>query len=367
MESFFIGALIGIIIFLVILVLEKPKPNKLDEESSKQIVEEAISNALKGNNEAFLTLANDKFNTKQEEFNRTFQANKKEIVSVLNPLNDSLKNIESQRKEDHGGIQERIKALLESEKNLKTATEQLTGSLKNPNVSGNLGEIHLKKVLEHTGLINRCDFFQQASTHTEDGKLLKPDILVNLPQNRSIIIDAKNPLKYYLDNNNKLTEEEKLGKLKEAIKEHIKNLSQKNYHQELDLPNSPEFTVLYLPYETLLSDVLRVEPSLLEDAMQKSIIIATPTTLIALLKTVALSWKEAGVAQNYKELLKIGTEFKNRLKIFEEHFETTINRLNSTSNAFEKMKTSFENRLKPQADKFESLSKGEAQKSIESS
>ena len=303
------------VLFAVLWGFEKYKNQKL----SKEVFD--LSIALKGlevENQAFhemeknfKILSHEALEKNTEHFIRTASDKQQHLVSVIQPvketlekLSQSLTSLEKERKGDHEGLKTQLRLLKDSEVLLKEQTQALVSALKNPVSRGMWGEMQLKRVLEISGMLPYCDFVEQQVLN--EGKL-RPDVIVKLSGGRHLVIDAKAPLEAFLEASETQDEASRLIKLKEHaahLKDHVTSLSKKAYFEHL--PNSIELVVLFLPQESLFSAALSAEPSLIELASKNQVIIATPTTLLGLLKAVAFGWKQETLSQEVEAVKMLG-------------------------------------------------------------
>jgi len=353
--------LIAIAIFFIVLVLVLTYSLKKTKKNMKETFKSLSFDIMQQNNKSFMELANMNF----EKYHLGFQANidhkQKELEKVLDPVKESInkideytKNVEKQRQGAYEALNKQIQMLVQSERYLREETHNLSKALKSPNVRGSWGQIHLRRVVELAGLLNNCDFFEQESI-TKDDKTYRPDLIIRLPKDKQIIIDAKTPIESYLDAQDK-QEDQKLLKLKSHalnLKKHINDLSSKEYFSKFD--NTLEYVILFLPAEALLSSAISIDPSLLEMAAEKNIIIATPTTLIAILKTIAHIWKESEMSKNAKEIVKAGNELFERLMTMTNHFTKTGENLSRSISSFNQTIASLNSRVLPSARKLKSM------------
>jgi len=292
-----------------------------------------------------------------------------QIHSLITPLKDSLEKFESHindiekaRVGAYAGLSEQVKSLLETQYHLRKETQHLVSALKKPQVRGRWGEIQLQRVVELAGMLENCDFFQQQSatlSHSDSFTFLRPDLLIKLPGNKNIIVDAKVPLSSFLEsleNQDEQIQKQKLLDHARHIREHIRKLSQKNYWEQFT--PTPEFVILFLPGETFFSAALETDPGLIELGVEKQVIIATPTTLIALLKSVAYSWRQENLAQNAAHISELGKELSKRLTLFRENFIAVGERLEKTVESYNKLIGTFESRVLVTARKFQQLNDG---------
>lgn len=343
-----------------------------------KIIEEAKSNlkesfqslsqeALKMSSESFLQLAEARFEKLQETAKGALQAKEQAFFELVKPIKESLKEVDGTVKEmeksrvsAYASLTEQVKHLLDAQKKLETETASLVHSLRIPAARGNWGEIQLRRVVEMAGMMEYCDFVEQ-ETLVADGNRLRPDMLVKLPNDKIVIIDSKAPLQAFLESQEAKTEEEREEKLKihaKQVKSRITQLSSKGYWEQFD--KTPEFVVLFLPGETFFSTALRVDPGLIEQALQEKVILASPTTLIALLKAIAYGWSQEKVAKNAEEIARLGGEMLYRFNTVLNHFDTIRKGLETAVQAYNSTVGSFEQRLLPQARRFHELAPSQA-------
>lgn len=279
--------------------------------------------------------------------------------ATLQPLKDSMKlldehqrELEKRREGAYGALSKQIEGLVLSEKELRMETTRLVQALKSPQTRGSWGEVHLRRVVELAGLINQCDFYEQ-KTLEGNGKILRPDLLIRLPGQRQIAVDAKAPLKAYLEAAE--IEDETVRKIKllehaAFVRKHIKDLSAKEYWKQLD--PAPEFVILFLPAEAFFSAALQADPSLIEIGADQNIIVATPTTLIAILRAVAHGWKQESLSKSAQEIAKLGQELYERVGVLADHWNRVGKSLNSSVESYNQSIASFESRVMVSARKL---------------
>ena len=253
-------------------------------------------------------------------------------------------------------LQDHKELFLGAQHAFRAQTDKLLHALKTPQVRGQWGEIQLRRIIELSGMEPYCDFSTQQSVTTDDtGSIIRPDVLINLPENRHIVVDAKAPLGHYLEGMeaNDITERNKKMLLHaKQIWTHVTALSSKKYWDHL---NSPDFVILFMPGEPFLSSALEHDPALLERAANLSVVIATPTTLLALLKAVHYGWRNMRIAENIRHVLDVSTTLLQRADSFAQHFQKIGSALETTNSHFNKAVSSFETRLLPSARKLHKL------------
>ena len=272
---------------------------------------------------------------------KLFEKKDSHLDELINPLKDSLEkfntqilDIEKSRIGAYEGLSQQVKSLLETQYQLRRETTNLANALRKPQVRGRWGEIQLQRVVELAGMLEHCDFFQQQSVTVDDGRM-RPDMIIKLPGNKHIIVDAKVPLSAFLDSLD-ATEEAQQNQLliqhSRLVREHIKKLSQKNYWSQFN--PTPEFVVLFLPGETFFSAALENDPSLIEVGAEEKVIIATPTTLIALLKAISYGWRQESLAKNAEVISQLGKELSKRITDMRDHFGMVGDRLHKAVEAY---------------------------------
>ena len=318
--------------------------------------------ALRGNSEVFLQLARQSLGQQQEVALRNLSEREKSVETMLAPVREALQKtheqiarIEKDRAESFGALRNSLESVTLGQVALQRETRNLVTALRRPEVRGQWGEMTLKRLAELAGMVEHCDFVEQVHVPGEDGAL-RPDMIVNMPDGRQLVVDVKTPLDAYLSAAEATTDEDRALALRRhalAVQERVRQLAQKAYWSQFE--HSPDFVVLFIPGDQFLSAAVAELPNLLEDAIRQHVIIATPTSFVALLKAVGYGWRQNALADNAARIQELGEEIYKRLATFTSHLAKVGRTLGQSVDAYNSAIGSLERQVLPGARKFTEL------------
>lgn len=334
---------------------------------TKQALENAFkslsADALKDNNAAFLNLARASLGEFQQVAKGDLEKRQQAIDALVGPVKESLEKVDQKihalervREQAYGEIRQQFTQMAEAQVQLRQETANLVKALRQPHVRGRWGEVQLRRVVEMAGMLNHVDFVEQETLFDDEGKMLRPDLVVRLPGGRTIVVDAKSPISAYLDAHEATDEEVRRQKILEhaqLVRTHLQALAKKSYWEQFD--STPECVVMFIPGEAFCSAALEADPQLLDNAFGMNVIIASPASLMALLKAAAFGWRQESIADNARAISQLGQELHKRIGDVANRMERLGRALESATGAYNEAVGSFESRLSVSARRFREL------------
>jgi DNA recombination protein RmuC len=364
-----VGILLGLLVALLMgrrlrqrLETEREQVLSLATERLSRTFDQLAQTQFQNHSETFLKLARENLGAQQEKARGDLQAREQAIEGLLRPIRETMLRTEQQlqeldksRRESHGSIKTQLEAVGIAQKALSEQTRNLVNALRRPEVRGQWGEITLQRLVELAGMQQHCDFVTQSHTATDSGAI-RPDMVINLPEGRQLVVDVKTPLDAYLE----ATEADDEVRRKAALQRHaaivadrVKELSAKAYWTQFE--TSPEFVILFIPGDQFLSAALAERPELLDTALRQSIILATPTSLVALLKAIAYGWQQVALTENAAEIRKLALELYERLSSYTGHIVDVGRELDGAVQAYNRSVGSLERMVLPGIRRFTEL------------
>ena len=324
--------------------------------------------ALQRNNELFLGLAQERLANLTQGASAELHAREQAIAHLVGPVVERLNRVDAllaqlevKRESAYQSLTDQVKALIESHlPRLHRETANLVKALREPAARGRWGELQLRRVVEMAGMLDHCDFIEQAQRTGDEGRILRPDLVVRLPGGRHVVVDAKTPVDAYLNAVEADDEAVRASYLKRhaaQVRTHLGQLAKKAYWEQF--PRAPEFVVMFVPGEVFFSAALREDPSLIETGVDQKVIPASPTTLIALLRAVSYGWQQDAIARNAEEIAALGRELYKRVALLGRGWSDTGAKLAAAVQAYNKTVGTLEARVLPQARRFRDLRAGD--------
>lgn len=363
--AFVVGGLLGAAVVLVLWLLSRQQfvgdlaRLKAERDAALRAADEQrtlLSQTQEEVRDTFASLSRDALKENRDDFMHTADAILGPVRETLGKVQTQLAEVDRAREGSLQAVTTQLRSLASAQELLRAATEGLTRSLRSPNVRGQWGEVQLRRILELAGMLGQCDFVEKESILTSDGNRQTPDLIVRLPGGSNIVVDAKVPIDAYLAASNAKTDAERqvlLERHARQVRDHVRTLGAKEYWRQFS--PAPEFVVMFLPLEPLLSSAFEQDGSLLEQAASLRVIPATPMTLLALLKAVAYGWQQQAVVENAEEIQMLGRELYERLATMVDHLETVGLNIKRAADGYDSFVGSLERKVLPSARKFKEL------------
>ena len=318
---------------------------------------------MQTNTETFLKLAEQNLKTQNQKAEHLFSEKEKSVAQIVAPIQEALKRSEKQiaelekaRSQAYGGITEQLAQMQQTTHTLQSETRNLITALRRPEVRGQWGEITLRRLVEMAGMVEHCDFVEQETIRDDDGNQLRPDLIIRMPDERELVVDVKTPLAAYLSAIEASDDQERQAHLKRherKVRERIAELSRKSYWSQFK--RSPDFVILFIPGDQFLSAALAENAGLIDDALRQNIILATPTSFVALLKAVAYGWNQLALAENAEQIRKLAVDLHGRVAAFTGHMAKIGKQLDGGIKAYNQAVGSLERNVLHGARKFVEL------------
>lgn len=336
-----------------------------DQDQLRDAFQSLAASTLKHSTDEFLKLADQKIGNVHREAAIDLTRRQHELGTLVTPIKDTLqlvdaklKEVEKARVEESANMRSLLGLVGHTQQQLQQETQNLVRALRSPGVRGQWGEVQLRKVVELSGMLEHCDFDEQPTIFAESGRM-RPDMTINLPGGRTIVVDAKTPLEAFLDAQGAAEEGIRSGKLADhvrQVKDHVTKLGAKSYWDAL--PTSPELVILFLPAEAIYMAALERDSALIDFGVKQNVLIASPLTLIALLRAAAYGWKQERLTINAEEISRLGKALHESVATMAEHLEDLRKRMDGTFSTFNKVVGSFENNVFVKARRFRELGAG---------
>lgn len=335
-------------------------------ERMREQMKAISADVLKQTGDSLAQRLTDQRRAEEERIAGEMKARAEQIKGLVAPINEKLGKVESEigrlereRKQAQGELSTMVRQLHEGVGTLRAETGNLVSALKRPSTRGSWGEIQLRNVIEMAGMVSHCDFVEQSSVHTDEGGMLRPDVLVRLPGEKLIVVDSKVPLDAYLAHLEAGEDGEKelhLRRHAKQTREHITKLASKGYQRQFD--STPELVVMFIPSDGIYQAALSADPSLIEYGVHQQVLIATPTTLIGLLRAIHYGWRQEQIARSAKEIAEAARELHRRLGRFADPLSKVGRQLSSAVSAYNEAVGSFDRRVVPQVRRIEEAGAG---------
>lgn len=344
--------------------IDRERQAALDQtiERLRSSFDSVAGQSMRSNNEVFLKLAREHLGQHNQNAATALMQREKAIEQLVAPIRDALnkteqqiQRIEKERAETFGSLRSSIESVVVGQQALQKETRSLVNALRRPEVRGQWGELTLRRLAELAGMVEHCDFAEQVHVRTEEGNL-RPDMVVHMPEGRDLVVDVKTPLDAYLEAVDATSDELRATAMRrhaQAVAERVRQLSAKSYWNQFE--KSPDFVILFIPGDQFLSAALAEQPSLIEDAIRQNVILTTPSSFVAILKTVAYGWRQTVLAQNAETIRTLAEELYKRLGVFTGHLTRLGRNLATTVETFNSAVGSLERQVLPGARKFTEL------------